>query len=761
MAKSPRQRAAAALLVGGVILPVAAVARLWGIWFCLPHPHCRPDEDAISAIAGGLRWGDLNPHVFNYPALFMVAVATVLVTLRGVERLLHKVMPFHFRSLLDDASGTTINYMVARLLSAAAGIASVWVIFRIALRLFDRTTALAAAALLALAYLHVRDSHYGVTDVPMTFMVLIAFLYVVRLSESGARRDLAIAGLTAGLATSTKYNAAMVALPGLFAIFGCLPGTKSMRARFSDAAIFVVLMVAAFVCTSPYSLLDFQNFMADVTADAQHLSEGHGVDLGRGWVFHATTTLRYGVGAPILGAGVTGMLLLILRSPRRGLLVALFPVSYYALLGSGYTVFTRHMVPVVPFLCLTAAYFIAESARLACSTAASATMEPDAGDSRTGRPPVAVGPFRRDVRRRSWREPTTDCSQGAGSSSVSRRERRSRRSDGMAGMSFIMISEVRYTTIEFSRRRSPARHRRRPILADAGCTRTRRHGARPEDRLHVGICQRRCGTRPTERLRSAGRVLPSVRRFPAHRSTRAKSQGLCSARKRARHPRGSGRQVGEAKAGVWDGSSPAGRWSKSGDHGLRPIAFGGESARHHAPLTSSTHGLPDFSIMISIAQRIADELNVRVPQVDAAIALLDDKATVPFIARYRKEATGGLDDTQLRTLEERLTYLRELEERRAAILKSIEEQGKLTPELARVDRRRRDQGAARRSLPAVQAEAPDEGADRARSRARAARPARCCRIPTLRARSTKRPRTSTPTRASPTPPRRSKARAGS
>jgi uncharacterized protein len=86
--------------------------------------------------------------------------------------------------------------------------------------------------------------------------------------------------------------------------------------------------------------------------------------------------------------------------------------------------------------------------------------------------------------------------------------------------------------------------------------------------------------------------------------------------------------------------------------------------------------------MISIDQRIANELGVRLPQVSAAVALLDEKATVPFIARYRKEATGGLDDTQLRTLEERLTYLREMEERRAAILKSIEEQGKLTPELA-------------------------------------------------------------------------------
>ena len=86
--------------------------------------------------------------------------------------------------------------------------------------------------------------------------------------------------------------------------------------------------------------------------------------------------------------------------------------------------------------------------------------------------------------------------------------------------------------------------------------------------------------------------------------------------------------------------------------------------------------------MISIEQRIARELGVRVEQVATTVAMLDDKATVPFIARYRKEATGGLDDTQLRTLEERLSYLRDLEDRRAAVLKSVAEQGKLTPELA-------------------------------------------------------------------------------
>jgi uncharacterized protein len=90
---------------------------------------------------------------------------------------------------------------------------------------------------------------------------------------------------------------------------------------------------------------------------------------------------------------------------------------------------------------------------------------------------------------------------------------------------------------------------------------------------------------------------------------------------------------------------------------------------------------PNVAALPSIGHRIATELGVKPAQVAAAAAMLDEGATVPFIARYRKEATGGLDDVQLRALEERLGYLRELEERRTAILESIREQGKLTPEL--------------------------------------------------------------------------------
>ena len=86
--------------------------------------------------------------------------------------------------------------------------------------------------------------------------------------------------------------------------------------------------------------------------------------------------------------------------------------------------------------------------------------------------------------------------------------------------------------------------------------------------------------------------------------------------------------------------------------------------------------------MDKILLQIAAELKVRPAQVHAAVELLDGGATVPFIARYRKEATDNLDDIQLRELEARLSYLRELEERRAAVRKSIDEQGKLTSALS-------------------------------------------------------------------------------
>ena len=84
---------------------------------------------------------------------------------------------------------------------------------------------------------------------------------------------------------------------------------------------------------------------------------------------------------------------------------------------------------------------------------------------------------------------------------------------------------------------------------------------------------------------------------------------------------------------------------------------------------------------MDIAKKIAEELEIKVTQVEAAVKLIDEGCTIPFIARYRKEVTGALNDEQLRNLDERLKYLRNLEDRKTQVLASIEEQGKLTEEL--------------------------------------------------------------------------------
>ena len=86
-------------------------------------------------------------------------------------------------------------------------------------------------------------------------------------------------------------------------------------------------------------------------------------------------------------------------------------------------------------------------------------------------------------------------------------------------------------------------------------------------------------------------------------------------------------------------------------------------------------------VFVDLFKQLANEIKVGIHQIKAAVELMDSGATVPFIARYRKEVTGGLDDIQLRELEARLSYLRELEDRSTVIIKTIEAQGKLTPEL--------------------------------------------------------------------------------
>ena len=119
---------------------------------------------------------------------------------------------------------------------------------------------------------------------------------------------------------------------------------------------------------------------------------------------------------------------------------------------------------------------------------------------------------------------------------------------------------------------------------------------------------------------------------------------------------------------------------------------------------------------MDINQKITEELGVKLWQVEAAVKLIDEGNTIPFIARYRKEATGTLDDEQLRKLYERLVYLRNLEEKKEQVLASIEEQGKLTEELQKADSGSTDSGCCRRSVSSVSAKETDSRDHRKRKR---------------------------------------------
>jgi len=343
-------------------MALAAAVRLWGVEFGLPHTLARPDEDAVFGVARSIATGDLNPHFFSYPSLFLYTVAALYAAYFHLGQLAG-----WFATEADFIQQSVVHVsgflLLSRLVSVAAGTATVWILYRMARRLLDATTATVAAALLAVAALHVRDSHFGVTDVTATCLLTGALLFATRLAESGSPRDLCAMAVAAGLAASTKYNAAIVALPCLLVLAGLGPRHQPrLPRRLPGLVVFGGLALAAFLVVSPYTILDWPAFRDALIFEIQHLRTGHGVDLGPGWIAHLTISLGSGLGVEILALGVIGWIVLAIRDWRTGVFVWSFPVVYYLALGSGRSVFVRYMVPVVPFLALGAGYAVARFA---------------------------------------------------------------------------------------------------------------------------------------------------------------------------------------------------------------------------------------------------------------------------------------------------------------------------------------------------------------------------------------------------------------
>ena len=340
------------------ILILGAGLRCFPIWFGLTYPYSRPDETEAVGHALGMLGGDLNPHFFHWPSLTFYLFAAVFAVLSGIRKV-----------LFDDPVLTRdVAVLTGRLIVAAAGTLTIIPVYRLALRVWDWRAGLAAAFFLAVAVLHVRDSHFAMTDVLMTLLVMLALARLVSAFDAASEespgrasvlRGFAAAGLLAGLATSTKYNAA--ALTVSMAVAQVLLLARSPNRPWSPRVwtpliVFAAAAVAGFLLGTPYSVLDAAKFMADLRYDLTHLSEPHGIDVGPGWYAHLTRSLPYGCGFLMFAAAIAGIGVALRRAPRYALILVAFVLAFLGALGSGRTVFFRYVMPLVPMACVFAAF---------------------------------------------------------------------------------------------------------------------------------------------------------------------------------------------------------------------------------------------------------------------------------------------------------------------------------------------------------------------------------------------------------------------
>jgi 4-amino-4-deoxy-L-arabinose transferase-like glycosyltransferase len=341
-----------------LILVLGGVLRLVPIWFGLPYVTARPDEETSLGHAVAILGGDRNPHFFHWPSLTFYLFAglfQIASTLRGLLGLAAE---------LTDAQ----RLLIGRGCVALAGTATVAVLFGLGRRVGGKPVGLTAALFLAVSILHVRESHFAMTDALMTFFATASLaLLLTGFEDEGCRtREWAAAGLAGGLAASTKYTA--VALLASLAVAHLLVAMRERRALWRvwlASGAFLALFAFGFIVGTPFAVLDTTKFGVDFGFNFTHLSEGHVVNLGRGWMYHLARSLPYGVSPPVFIAAVAGAVPFARHHGAHGLIVGAFALVTYASLGNGYTVFFRYVLPIVPIVCLSAAIAVVELGRLA------------------------------------------------------------------------------------------------------------------------------------------------------------------------------------------------------------------------------------------------------------------------------------------------------------------------------------------------------------------------------------------------------------
>jgi 4-amino-4-deoxy-L-arabinose transferase-like glycosyltransferase len=326
----------------GLIVAVGGTLRFWHLDSGIPYKVGVDEPFLAHAAVGIMTSGDFNPHFFDYPGLYIYVELLV-----ACARFLVGSMDGQWSSLAQF--GPDDIYLWWRVVTAAIGTLTIVVVYRIGLR-WGPHQALLAAALLAVFLNHVRESHFALTDTPLTFLVALTFLLSLRAHESGRLASFVGAGVAAGLAAATKYNGAVVLLLPLMAAW-MTPGARRSRLLGSGAAC--AGCAIAFLAGAPYTVLDLPGFLdgfANLSRSYQARTDFSGWSIYLG---HLRVALAR-PGVILLFAGFALCVWRAVRGPHRlrSALLVTFPLVYFYLIASRGLIYARYYLPAIPFLCL-------------------------------------------------------------------------------------------------------------------------------------------------------------------------------------------------------------------------------------------------------------------------------------------------------------------------------------------------------------------------------------------------------------------------
>jgi len=338
----PAMLALAAVIVAGFALRVANLGS--GIPYAVGI-----DEPAImTTVVRILKSGSYNPHFFEYPTgyVYVQLGTAVLNFLVGAMRHSWKAV---------EQVGPSDFYLWGRFVTAAIGTATIALVYRAGLR-WSPGAGLAAAGLLAVMPLHVRESHFVLTDVPMTCAVVVTLLLSLRASERPTLGAFLAAGAAAGLAAGIKYNA-LVALAMPLAAALAVDRTRSLS-RVVALLAAAAACVAAFFATTPFALIDLPAFLNGFGTQAAAFTP-RPQSSEASWIIYAKH-LRQAFGWPAALLGVAGLVITIFRASAgpgrvKWVLLLVFPAVYFYLINGWGYMFARYALPVVPFIAIWAA----------------------------------------------------------------------------------------------------------------------------------------------------------------------------------------------------------------------------------------------------------------------------------------------------------------------------------------------------------------------------------------------------------------------